>query len=228
VSDSPFGPPYVKINSLWKRDPARKNTVIPGHFSVPEHEYLYDNLWRWSRKVDGTNIRLHWNGTHVTIGGRTDNAQTPNHLTQAIIDNGYTDLSKWVEAFGTEENMDVTVYGEGYGPKIQKGGGLYREDPDFVVFDVRVGRVWLRRSDVEDIAVKLGAEVVPEYGTFTLREAWYRTWGGDLMPLRWSDAPVEGMVGVPVVPLLDRQGTRLIVKMKQRDVEDYKRVVLEI
>ena len=33
----------------------------------------------------------------------------------------------------------AVLYGEGYGAKIQKGGGNYRADQDFVLFDVRVG-----------------------------------------------------------------------------------------
>jgi hypothetical protein len=229
MTDSPFGPAYTKINTLWKRDPARKNTIIPGDFSQEEHRYLYDNMWFWCRKVDGCNIRLFWDGEKVTIGGRTDNAQIPAHLTQAIIDKGYTNPDKWREIFPdtTPETGGVTVFGEGYGPKIQKGGGLYREDPDFVAFDVLAGRWWLKRPGVEEVTVKLGMEIVPEYGYFSLREAWDRTWRHDLEPLRWTDAPVEGMVGVPAIPLSDRRGGRIIVKVKIEDVEAYKRAVLE-
>ena len=46
---------------------------------------------------------------------------------------------------------DVTVYGEGYGAKIQSGG-MYRQDQAVIVFDVRVGPWWLSDENVADVA----------------------------------------------------------------------------
>ena len=65
----------------------------------------------------------------------------------------------------------ITFYGEGYGAKIQKGGGNYNPDGvDFVLFDVRCGDFWLKRENVRDVANKLGIEDVPVVGTGTLEE----------------------------------------------------------
>ena len=75
-----FGPTYPKIDTVFKRDAARRFIIIPGDYSTPEFEYLADTPWGWTEKVDGTNIRLHWDGSEVTIGGRTDNAQVPSPL----------------------------------------------------------------------------------------------------------------------------------------------------
>ncbi|KKL53664.1 hypothetical protein LCGC14_2273140, partial [marine sediment metagenome] len=52
------------------------------------------------------------------------------------------------------EPYPITLYGEGYGARIQKGGGDYRKggDVSFRLFDVLIGETWLRRVDVEDVA----------------------------------------------------------------------------
>ena len=65
---------------------------------------------------------------------------------------------------------DVLLFGEGYGPKIQ-GGGKYREDQSFVLFDVKVGDWWLNREAVDDVAEKLDIESVPVIGHGTLQDA---------------------------------------------------------
>ncbi len=60
----------------------------------------------------------------------------------------------------------ITLYGEGYGGGIQKGGAEYTSKTkggavNFRLFDVLVGETWLRRADVEDVAEKLGIKCVP-------------------------------------------------------------------
>ena len=150
-----YGPAYPKINTVFKRD--EKNRIIVGQYSQPEFQYLRNNEWLWTEKVDGTNIRLHWDGETVTIGGRTDNASLPQQLV-ANLQYLVTNPSLWAAVFG--DANDVTVYGEGYGAKIQSGG-YYRPDQQLIVFDVRIGRWWLRYGDVEKVAKDLGLETVP-------------------------------------------------------------------
>lgn len=216
-----FGPPYCKINTLWKRDMSVKgNPVVPGAYSQPEFEYLANVLWRWTEKVDGTNIRLYWNGGKLTIGGRTNNAQVPAHLTDALKDAGYLDEQKYLTAFG---DAPVTIFGEGYGPRIQKGGGLYRDTPGFIVFDVKVGDWWLKPDDIRDVASKFGMDVVPYYGDYSISHAWTHL-AHDGIASYWPNVAAEGIVGTPLVPLLDRSGHRLIVKMKVKDWTDYQRI----
>lgn len=143
-----FGPKYPKIQTLWKRD--ERNVVVPGDWSTPELEYLADKPWRWTEKVDGTNIRLHWDGERVTVGGRTDNAQVPSPLVANLAPQLDADL--WRSVF--PDANDVTLYGEGYGAKIQSGG-MYRPDQALIVFDVLVDRWWLLPDNVEDVAKNL-------------------------------------------------------------------------
>jgi RNA ligase len=208
-----FGPEYPKIQTAFKRD--NRNIIIPGDWTLPELAYLADKDWTWTEKVDGTNIRLHWDGTRVTVGGRTDNAQVPATLMAALEAQLIPEL--WREIFPDAD--DVTVYGEGYGAKIQSGG-MYRPDQALIIFDVLVGQWWLTDENIADVAGKLGLPVVPALGTCTLSRAWEKITHDELVST-WEGARIEGLVGRPAVPLFTRKGDRLIVKMKVKDWADH-------
>lgn len=216
---------YHKIDSIFRRD--TKGRIIDGQYSRPEFEYLADNQWVFTEKVDGTNIRLSYDAkwstpdsAHHWIDGRTDNAQIPPHLLNVLID--LYRSRPWMAAFpelSRQEHPDpVVLYGEGYGAKIQKGGGNYIPDGcDFVLFDVRVGNWWLRRDAVEDVADKLGLEVVPVLGKGTLADAVAMAREG-FSSARWPGVAVaEGLVLRPEVELFDRRGERVITKIKHKD-----------
>jgi hypothetical protein len=110
---------------------------------------------------------------------------------------------------------DACLYGEGYGAKIQKGGGNYRPGQDFVLFDVRVGDYWIQREDVEDVAANLGIDVVPIIGEGTLHDA--VEWAKRGIPSMWGAFEAEGIVARPKVELKTRNGHRIITKIKCRD-----------
>ena len=64
---------YNKIQSLFKRD--QKGKMLFGEYSLPEFEYLKDNTWAFTEKVDGTNIRVMYKGNEafgddLTFGGK--------------------------------------------------------------------------------------------------------------------------------------------------------------
>ena len=69
---------YHKIQTIFKRE--MKGKLIEEEYSLPEFEYLKDNKWVFTEKIDGTNIRVMWNGENVVFGGKTDNAQLPIFL----------------------------------------------------------------------------------------------------------------------------------------------------
>ena len=98
----------------------------------------------------------------------------------------------------------ITVYGEGFGAGIQKGG-QYQAEKGFIVFDVMVGKWWLKPDDVAEIADSLGLDTVPYIGQFSPRVAWHRISTGDYAS-RWPGAQMEGFVGKPLVDLMDRKG----------------------
>jgi hypothetical protein len=112
----------------------------------------------------------------------------------------------------------LCLYGEGYGAKIQKIGGLYRPDQDFVLFDVRIGEWWLQRADVEDIAQKLELDIVPIIGEGTLHDAVAVAKEG--FNSTWGNFQAEGIVARPKVELKTRNGQRIITKIKCCDFQE--------
>lgn len=212
---------YHKIQTIYKRDmTSKQKTLIEGAWTLPEFEYLASNVWTFTEKVDGTNIRVilpayREDGKQygITFGGRTDDAQIPAALVQRLQERFLND-DMWARL--TEQFPDGAVlYGEGYGAKIQKGGGNYRADQDFVLFDVRVGPWWLQRDDVEDVAQKLGLDVVPVIGEGTLHAAVARAKCG--IRSMWGDFEAEGIVARPKTEICTRAGNRIIAKIKCRD-----------
>lgn len=201
---------YHKINTVFKRDRATKR-IVEGDYSCPEFEYLAGCIWSWSEKVDGTNIRVMLKDGVVTFGGKTDSAQIPAQLVARLNDRFLHLSTKMLDVFG----CDACLYGEGYGAKIQKGGGNYREDQDFVLFDVRIGEWWLQRADVEYVAQKLGLDAVPIIGEGTLHDAVLEAKEGIVST--WGDFQAEGIVARPKTELKTSDGHRIITKIKSRD-----------
>lgn len=173
---------YHKIQSLFKRDPETKNkTFLVGEYSIPEFEYLKDNIWQYTEKIDGTNIRICLKDRELSFKGRSDNAQLPANLVNYMRDNIL--VEKLSEIF--PDGDDIVLYGEGCGAKIQKGGGNYYSDQRLVLFDIRIDNWWLKRSSVEDIAKKLDLPFAPIIGEGTLddmvhivRTGIMSRWGG--------------------------------------------------
>ncbi len=205
---------YPKIQSLYKRDP--RGRFMLGDWSTPEIEYLSSLDWVWTEKVDGTNIRIGIDDTGTyRIGGRTNNAQIPAALLDAIASMG---LEAKMRAQFTDGA--VCLYGEGYGPGIQKGGGNYRQDKSFVLFDVKVGKWWLTDDTVREVGALLGLDVVPTIGHGTLNKAEAIVRAG--LPSRWGGFTAEGIVARPAVPMWDRKGDRIITKVKGVDFREHK------
>ena len=207
---------YHKIQSIFKRDmTSKRKTLIEGDWTLPEFEYLANNVWVFTEKVDGTNIRVIFKDGGVTFGGRTDDAQIPAQLVTRLNERFLPLATKLGEVFA---NGSAVLYGEGYGAKIQKVGGNYRSDQDFVLFDVKVGEWWLQRADVEDVAANLGLDVVPIIGEGTLHDAVAKAKTG--IRSTWGDFQAEGIVARPKTELKTRSGHRLIAKIKCRDFAD--------
>jgi hypothetical protein len=202
---------YHKIQTIFKRDMENKGkTLLEGQWTLPEFEFLANNEWVFTEKVDGTNIRIMWDGEKVSFGGKTDRAAIPAKLVDRLRER-FPDGFAMSKAF---DCGDVCLYGEGYGAGIQNGGG-YRPDQDFVLFDVKVGPWWLQRKDVEDVAVKLGLAIVPVVGSGTLHDAVEFVRHG--MVSHWRVPCAEGIVARPKTELITRGGDRIITKIKCRD-----------
>lgn len=208
---------YPHIDTIWKRDMANKGQIILEEYASPELEYLSYSEWIGTEKVDGTNIRVMWDGTHIEYGGKTNNAQIPAFLVSKL--RNYFDGADFANKFS--DSSEVCLYGEGYGARIQKGGGNYNSlGVDFVLFDVKVGEWWLRRPDIEDVAHFFNLKVVPIVFTGTLLEANDKVRLG--IKSTWGDFDAEGLVLKPSVELLKRNGERIITKIKQKDFKGLK------
>lgn len=204
---------YHKIQTVYKRDPATKHkTLIDGEYSDPSFAYLAQNAWLFTEKVDGTNIRvIVADDGRLSFGGKTDNASIPAILVSRLESRFFPQHDRLREMFPA----GACLYGEGYGPKIQKGGGNYRADVDFVLFDVHVGAWWLDRSAVDDVASKLFLDTVPLIGSGSLRDMVEMARLG--FSSRWGKFTAEGIVARPAIELQTRAGERIITKVKHRD-----------
>lgn len=199
---------YHKIETLYERD-LETFKVKPEILKNPVYGII--KSWRWTEKVDGTNIRVMWQGGKLTFGGKTDNAQIHADLIKYLYET--FDPAKLAEVF---PDVDAVLYGEGYGAGIQKGGDL-SPTKAFILFDVKVGDWWLSHNNVADVASKLGIQMVPDYGDMTLEEATECVRVGFLSRLNGGKAKAEGLVGRPIEALFDKKGSRLIVKLKTKD-----------
>ena len=209
---------YIKIPNVFKREQYGNNKIIQGKYSTPELEYLKDCQWIWTEKVDGTNIRVIWDGYRVSFKGRTDKADIPTHLAKKLDELFGGELKEEIfeEHFG---NKTVVLYGEGYGEKIQNGGAY--GPVDFILFDVWIDGFWLETNNIVEISSYFGVKTVPLIGVGTLLEAidYIRTHPKSLL----KDDTMEGIVAKPKCELFNKKGERVIVKIKCRDfdAEDY-------
>lgn len=203
---------YHKIQTVYLRDPDNHyKTLLEGQFAKPEFEYLKDNIWTFTEKVDGMNIRIiRDNEGTVEFRGKTDKAEIPKWLFQTLGE------LFGVRSFSRHSLPALCLYGEGYGAKIQKGGESYIPNGQgFILFDVWVDGIWLDRHNVEDIAQKLNIKTVPIIGTGTLLEGIELVRHGFDSQLR--NIPPEGIVMRPEVELLNRRSERVITKLKAKD-----------
>ena len=196
---------------------------------------------------------------NVEYKGKTDNAQIPPKMLKFMQDHFPEDKvlaafglkkeipieewadHKWTFDDGVTPNYDAipdlyTIYGEGYGCGIQKGGNYIKDGVDFRVFDVKVtckyhkgnmkvDEIYLNTTARDEIANKLGANIVPFYGYLTIDEAIDVVRKGIVTGM-WANPYLieEGLVLRTDCGLLNRQGKRLIVKIKTEDFVKYRNV----
>lgn len=205
---------YNKIDTIFERDEKTKK-LINGKFRNETVEFCKDLTWQFTEKVDGTNIRVHWDGYRVEFGGKTDNAQIPAPLVNKLNELFGGDINEQLfeQKFGENE---VILFGEGYGPKIQNGGS-YRDDVDFIMFDVMINGNYQTRESVEDIARYFNVNIVPILAEGPLSAGIDYVMTHKYSTIAQNGAELEGVVARPKMELKDRTGKRLIVKIKIKD-----------
>ena len=217
---------YHKIQSIFYRDPENKfKTFIEGKFSDPSFDILQNIPWDFTEKIDGTNIRIGWNGNDVQFAGRSDQAKLPGQLRIYMEEHFTYDLLNSI----FQDSGDITLIGEGYGGNIQKMGKAYGNDQRFIFFDVfvepnedRKFGIWLERSAVQDIAVQLSIPCVPIVFTNKLMIGYMKLKERPKYTslLSRTGAPMEGLVARPQIELRNRFGYRIITKIKGKDFQN--------
>jgi hypothetical protein len=216
---------YHKINGVYKRYtkmdkeegkiPEGKvwGEFIDGEYSCPEYKVLEDAPWEWTEKIDGINSRIYVDPIEGTLElrGKTDNAMIPKALQNWF--------DTWVEEWGnivfSTLSSPCILYGEGVGPKIQKGKHPFTEY-EVILFDILIDKWWLKIVDVDSISDTIGLRSVPFMGVYSLKEALELMKNKEVTSF-FGDKPMEGIIGTPKGGLLDRGGRRIITKLKFRD-----------
>jgi len=231
---------YPKIETVFNRD--EKFKVIEGELRLPE----FGNVKNWyvTEKIDGTNVRVIYQPVYETTGfiskefkemeilfrGRTDKAELHSNLTK-YLEQTFT-IEKLGEIFPESEEFpmypSVILFGEGYGPKIQKGGN-YRKDISLRLFDVYVkdqshpfGGWWLEPENINDIAMKLDVQIAPPLGIMTMDEAveYVKSRKHSIVASLDRGNPdyqMEGIVARTKPLMFTRKGERIVWKLKVKD-----------
>ena len=219
---------YHKINALynrWRKDldpietlPLNKKygDFKDGEFAQSEFEYLFNNQWIWSEKLDGTNIRIYANwseqyGMHTfEVKGKDENSSIPKDLLEWINNWIYENDQIVSDLFAAE---DIILYGEGVETKIQKVGHNFGSQ-HFKLFDVYINGFWLQKDDVLNIANKLSLDT-PITWIGTIQDAIDKV---KTLPVSsFGNFTIEGYVGQPIVRLNDAKQKRITTKIKVCD-----------
>lgn len=215
---------YPKIDTLYERD--EKHFVVVGKLKRPE----FGNIKRWSvtEKLNGRNTRVslinNGDGGIIEYGGKTDDAEMPDALLDYLRKTFTIDKMKrafWIDPLKIPNK--VTIYGEGYGPKMTSGSGIYRKDVSFRLFDCLVDAWWLERPNLEDVARKLGVKCVPVLGLIDrlpeTAQDLYMMVNESVVAREESGtgATPEGVVARSDPILFNRKGERVMWKLKIKD-----------
>lgn len=212
---------YDKIKTLYKRDEKFKvtNELSMAEFAIPANWYV-------AEKIHGQNIRIDWCNSKVTFGTRTAVGDIPKELAEFLLP--IFTQEKMQEYFSDEP---VTLFGEGYGAGINKGGDL-STTKRFMLFDVfiparpiqgdQMRDYWLSIPDVDKCAEFFGCDKQPWIATdLTLEEITDRVQRGILSRIAiqntGKEVKSEGVVCRTHPEMWTRYGERLMFKLKTKD-----------
>ena len=180
------------------------------YYKSPLFWYLSTLPWTYKRKLDGSNIRIKWNGERVVWNGKTNNFTCNSNLRDYMSKTFPEEIFE--EKFGRDKT--VLLFGELMGPKVQ-GNELGLDEEQVILFDVKVGDSWLAPENVESVAeyfwLKTYADFMPEGERIdSLVNLIDRVSKGEFKD--W-----EGIVASPLVGCASFSGSRVICKIKNKD-----------
>ena len=207
--------PTVQDDEYGKQFKKRK-LIIPAEgqdeaYRSPLLAYLAESPWVYSRKVDGENIRIQWDGEQALWNGKSNAFQCSADFTEYMNNTFLEEIFE--EKFGREKV--VTLFGEKMGPKTQ-GNELGLKKDEVVLYDVNINGTWLSGENVVEIAEYFDIRTVFDFmptvlgETKNLRELIEFCANGEFKD--W-----EGIVATPLVEIRDQGGHRVIAKIKNKD-----------
>lgn len=246
---------YGKTYNMFER---RKdsNKVNLGIWNCGDFQQV--GYWLVTEKIDGTNVRViltFADGVYVAdVRGRSDNANLPKGFVQEAfgVENAYDLTENLYEALcqltwageTSQEELDakliedpitMVVYGEGYGPGIQKGG-KYATKKSFRAFDVVTWKngkaLWRTWEDVTQVAEFLGVNTVPVFSSQATTRDIVENVGGEVNDFLSIVAELEnpdfeedvdrfgaeGIIARTDPYLYDYRGKRVMFKLKAKDM----------
>lgn len=174
-------------------------------------------------KVDGTSASLAFNRDQNIIHYHGGCVQGP--VFKALFNS--EDLEAKFRQLSGEK---ITVYGEAYGGKVQKGAWRYGSNIKFVAFEVKVDDVWLVVPEAERIVLSLGLEFV-HYVRISTKLSEIDFWRDATSQqairngVTTADGPFirrEGVVLRTIDEKLDARGNRIIAKHKRDEERETK------
>ena len=211
---------YQKIPTLYKFDSNTKR--FTNEIAEETVDYLKNCAWLASEKIDGTNIRVYYDGHRVSWSGRTDKSSLPKEIEQLLQDTFGDSEIIFEQVFGEKE---VLLFMECYGGKVQ--GGLYGGKERLIGFDVMVNNVYLDKRVIAPIFERFGVPTVRFVEVVNLEHIIARVKYMAKIPTEYyiseccenQTTPIEGFVCVPACRLFDNRGKRIIVKIKVCDMK---------
>ena len=189
---------------------------------------LFKEVWA-TEKVHGTSAHVAWNPDQKQIVYFSGGASAENF--RALFDEAFEErFMKLVDQNG--KDVEVVVYGEAYGGKMQGMRLTYGDELRFIVFEVRVGGHWLSFDKVRTVAGELSLEVVPGEVIPCTEEALTecRNRPSEVSAMRgcrgntdrFGNCPPlrEGIVIRPLVEMRANDGSRVIAKFKNKDFSE--------
>lgn len=205
---------YHKIQSVYKRDPATKYKTFLNEYSLPAFEALEGIEWQAYEKIDGMNIRLIFANGGFELRGKSDAAMIPPGLLKTFENWKLSEVVEKFMQYNDKDNKVLCLYGEGFGPGIQRGGH-YGEDVQMCIFDAMVDDKFLSQRTVEEIAASLDLETAPLISTGSLKKLVDETATG--VESTFGNFIMEGYICRPKIDLFDCFGNRMITKVKHCD-----------
>lgn len=208
---------YTKIANIFEFDEAYR-TVLGLN---PVCKLLKDIQWIGTEKVDGTNVRIYWDGYDIQIAGRKNGkSKLPDHLVTYLESIFKTKEMEYVfeQIFGEKE---AYLFGEGFGYKVQADGDKYVDsnEVDFILFDVNIDGWDLDKTKVKDIATRLNLKCVPIVFTGTLDEAIEFVKQHNMSTLGKGEHEMEGLVLEPTIQLYTKDKKPVKYKCRYNDLK---------